>query len=384
MTMRILLGQLGSNGDCLYATTVARQIKQDFPGCHLTWAVSSLARSVLTNNPDIDEIWEIPTRSWDDLFSTSLIFEREALRLHAAGVYDHVFVTQIAPGRFHNYDGTIRPSIFRNYGRPITVPIESIINLTEEEIERVNLWHASTAASDADFSILFECSSKSGQSFMTPDRAMHVAERVIAEFKDAAVLISTHEAIKTNHPRILGVGALSMRENARLTHFMDLFVGCGSGLTVVATSDAANPTLPTIQVLKRDTSVYASFRHDFEYFGKPTDRFMEITNEDPNALADAVLHVAREGFEAGKARHDDPVPLSFGWYFYSLDCHLLARGAYADAASSLLVTAERYGPDPDLRQFAARDVAPFLKHDRHSNFPQRAAELARFHQIFDL
>ena len=29
---RILLGQLGSNGDCLYATIVARQIKKDFPG----------------------------------------------------------------------------------------------------------------------------------------------------------------------------------------------------------------------------------------------------------------------------------------------------------------------------------------------------------------
>lgn len=28
---RILLGQLFKNGDCLYATVLARQIKKDFP-----------------------------------------------------------------------------------------------------------------------------------------------------------------------------------------------------------------------------------------------------------------------------------------------------------------------------------------------------------------
>ncbi len=59
-------------------------------------------------------------------------------RLYTAGVYDKVFLTQIAPARFNNYVGTIRPSIFRNYGRPITGPVESIINLTEEEIVRVD------------------------------------------------------------------------------------------------------------------------------------------------------------------------------------------------------------------------------------------------------
>lgn len=51
---RILLGQLGSYGDCLYATTVARQIKQDFPGSTLTWAVGSMYADVLDQNPHDD------------------------------------------------------------------------------------------------------------------------------------------------------------------------------------------------------------------------------------------------------------------------------------------------------------------------------------------
>jgi ADP-heptose:LPS heptosyltransferase len=64
---QILLGQLGSNGDCLYATIVARQIKTDFPDCHLTWAVGSFARPVLENNPFVDRIWQIEVRNWSEM-----------------------------------------------------------------------------------------------------------------------------------------------------------------------------------------------------------------------------------------------------------------------------------------------------------------------------
>src|SRR5512138_3038540 len=42
---RVLLGQLEANGDCVYATTVARQIKTDNPDCHLTWAIGSRCRN---------------------------------------------------------------------------------------------------------------------------------------------------------------------------------------------------------------------------------------------------------------------------------------------------------------------------------------------------
>ena len=77
--MRILLGQLASNGDCLYATTVARQIKHDYPGCHLTWAIGSMYRHILDNNPDVDEIWEIPLSNISDMFDTWQRFEAQAL-----------------------------------------------------------------------------------------------------------------------------------------------------------------------------------------------------------------------------------------------------------------------------------------------------------------
>jgi hypothetical protein len=57
---RILLGHLASRGDCLYATAIARQIKADYPGCHLTWAIGSMCRAIIDGNPHVDALWKIP------------------------------------------------------------------------------------------------------------------------------------------------------------------------------------------------------------------------------------------------------------------------------------------------------------------------------------
>ncbi|MEO7049339.1 MAG: hypothetical protein ABI091_28810, partial [Ferruginibacter sp.] len=54
----ILLVQLFSNGDCLYATAIARQIKNDFPGCKLSWAIASFCKNIIAHNPYVDEVLE--------------------------------------------------------------------------------------------------------------------------------------------------------------------------------------------------------------------------------------------------------------------------------------------------------------------------------------
>ena len=297
---RILLGHLTSNGDCLYATAIARQIKQNFPGCHLTWAISSLCRNVLVNNPDVDEVWEVPMADWSAMRSAWTLFEREAHDLADAGRFDHVFLTQISPARFANYDGTVRPSIFRNFGSPLTVPIDVTINLKPEERAAVDAWFAGTPAADASQVVLFECSSKSGQSFVTLPVALALAEEITRARRRTAVIVSTHEPFESDNPRIVCGDTLSIRQVARLTDHVDLFVGCGSGLTVAATSEAAKPGLPNIQILRRETSVYASFRHDFTHFGKPTAHFMELTSEDPAHLAKALIGGFVRRFRVGE------------------------------------------------------------------------------------
>ena len=375
---RILLGHLASNGDCLYATAIAQQIKKDFPGCHLTWAISTLCRPILVNNPDVDEVWEVPMADWSAMRSAWTLFEREAYHLADAGQFDHVFLTQIYPGRLANYDGTVRPSIFRNFGRALTVPVDAIIRLDSEESAAVDAWFAGTAASDASQVVLFECSSKSGQSFLTVQSALALAEAITQMRRRTVVIISTHEPFATDNPRIVNGCALSIRQVARLTQHVDLFVGCGSGLTVAATSEAAKPALPKIQILRRATSVYASFRHDFAYFGKPTAQFMELTSEDPAHLEQALTAAVCDGFAAAKARFDDPVPLTFDWYLDQIRGTLVDVGRYVEAMQSLLITAGRYGWHPDLRRFGRRFVLPFLQDDPCAALPHRRSEAEQF------
>jgi hypothetical protein len=375
---RILLGHLTSNGDCLYATAVAQQIKHDFPDCHLTWAISSLCRPILTNNPDVDEVWELPMADWSAMQSAWTLFEREAHELANAGRFDHVFLTQISPGRFANYDGTVRPSIFRNFGRPLTVPVDVQIRLEPGEISAVDAWFGTTPAADASQVVLFECSSKSGQSFLTVQKALVLAEVITQARRQAVVIISTHEPFETDNPRIVCGNKLSIRQVVRLTEYVDLFVGCGSGLTVAATSEAAKPGLPNIQILKRETSVYASFRHDFAYFGKPTAQFMELTSEDSGHLEQVLTAAVCDGFVSAKARFDDPVPLTFDWYLQLIRQMLVDVGRYVEAMQSLLVTADRYGWHPDLRRFGRHLVLPFLQDDPRAALPHRRVEIERF------
>ncbi len=377
---RVLLGQLGANGDCLYATTIARQIKADFPGCHLTWAISSLCRRVLVNNPHVDEVWEIPVGEWLDMDRTWLAFEAEAWRRVARGEFDHAFMTQICPSYFANYDGTIRPSQFRNYPRPITVPVETVIVLTQAERERVEEWVWTNNLDAYGQVVLFECSSKSGQSFLTPALAVKVAERVLAAVPDCCFVLSTHEPIETGNERIIHGGKLGLRETAELTKHVDLFVGCGSGVTVAATSAAAKPGLPNIQILDRGTSVFASFKHDAEHFGLPAGHFLETTTANPAQLAEIVRLSLVEGLAVAQVRHGETLPLDFKWYFELIERVLLRQRRYLDAANSVLVTAERYGWRADLSAFGRALILPFLEFDERAVFSNRKAEIERFRE----
>jgi hypothetical protein len=359
---RILLGQLGANGDCLYATILARQLRQDHPRAHITWGISSQCAGLLRNNPDVDEVWEVPISGWDDHGMAWRLFEREALRRYQRREFDLVLLSQIWPSHFENYDGTVRPSILRSYGKPITVPIENVICLTDEEIENVDRFVKETHLLDFEHRILFECSSKSGQSFVTPEFAQAVAGRIYDALDRATVIFSTHLPMTIADPRSRYAGKLSLRESALLTNYCTLFVGCGSGGTVAASSTASKP-LPMVQLLSASTSVFASFAHDFEYFGITDRPIIEITNENPQYAADCIVSLCGEGFATANERFGERIPLNFHLYLSRLELCLTRDHRYIDAARSLMITAQRYGWAKELIDFGMHEIVPRLALD---------------------
>tara|TARA_R110002073_G_scaffold44648_6_gene123692 strand:- start:148 stop:1305 length:1158 start_codon:yes stop_codon:yes gene_type:complete len=378
--VKVLLGQLGSNGDCLYATVLAHQVKHDFPDCHLTWAISGLCKSVLRNNPHVDEIWEIPVEDWSTQEQAWHSFESDLTRRQSGRnpAYDKVVLSQIWPNNFRNFDGSIRPSILRAYGAEITVPVETVIALDDEEISHVESFRHRHRLERFKHVILFESYSKSGQSYVTPEFAIEAANLIVDELADSCVIVSSHLKFASDRPEIVDGSELTMRESAGLTHHCSLFIGCGSGLTVVATSQGAK-VLPNIQLLKGDTSMYASFAQDFEYFGRSSDHFVEMHNVPSATLAEAVLILARDGVSQCRAKyHQDSATISFDFYAMLIDRWLLQRMKFADAARSTLITAARYGWHPQLLHFARYVVAPKVLTDPTCRMPDVEHEMKQY------
>ena len=132
LPLKILLVQLYSNGDCLYATTVARQIKNDFPNCKLTWGIASYCKSIIANNNYVDEIMEVNTIAKNDIVAFRK-FKKQLNQFKEQGIFDEIFITHNMDTNLALYDGSIRSGIFRAYPNPITVPVQPVLHLYDEE-----------------------------------------------------------------------------------------------------------------------------------------------------------------------------------------------------------------------------------------------------------
>ncbi|HEY6064175.1 MAG TPA: hypothetical protein VIV35_11230 [Chitinophagaceae bacterium] len=301
---KILLGMLVANGDCLLATVLARQIKKDYPGCRLTWAISNLCRQVIDNNPDVDAIWEVQLTDKkagekEGWFS----FQREALQKKEKGEFDEIFFTQVYPSNVHNYDGTTRGTIYNGYPHPVTVDARPVLKLHDHEIKKVkefaNLYQLDTYTNV----ILFECSSFSGQSMVTPDWAVAVAEKLVDRFDKLAVIISTHIELKNLHPRIITADSLSLRENAELTKYCGLLVGCSSGITWMAETNWAK-RLPMIQFLRRGIGfTFASVAYDHRYWGLDDSQIIETTEPGIDHAVAVISDVLNNGIAVCKPEY---------------------------------------------------------------------------------
>lgn len=290
-----------SNGDCLMATVIARQIKQDYPGCHLTWAISNLCRQVIENNPYVDAIWEIHLKDkksgekevWHS-------FVKEAEQKKAKEKFDEIFLTQIYPSNVHHFDGTTRGTIYNAYPHHITVDAKPVLRLNDHEIAKVKEFSLKYGLLDYKDVILFECSPFSGQSFVTPEWALNVSKKLVGIHNNLLIILSTHLSLQTGHPRIVSASDLPLRENAELTKYCTLLAGCSSGITWIASTDWAK-RLPMIQFLRRGTGfTFASVAYDHKYWGLDDSQIIETTKQDTGYAVKLISDVLAKGVEICK------------------------------------------------------------------------------------
>jgi ADP-heptose:LPS heptosyltransferase len=310
---RILIVQLAALGDCLYVTALARQIKHDYPGCHLTWAISNRCSQVIQNNPYIDDIWEVFIEKMSDAAGDAWEeTKKKAIEKKENGFYDHVFFTQICPDNFYNYDGTIRSTIFRSYPNPITVPVAPVIVLKNYEIENVDFFVKRFDLEKFKHVILFESSPGSNQSQVNNEFAYKISKKIVEKFEDSVIIITSHQKINSSHERIIDASSLTFRENAELSKYCNLLLGCSSGITWLLTSTWAKK-IPTIQILKKRAVLYefASVSYDLKFWGQQTDHIIEITKFEEGYIFDCVSMALTEGIERTREKYNENLKPSF-------------------------------------------------------------------------
>lgn len=335
------MGQLASNGDCLYATTVARQIKVDYPDCHLTWAIASAYRSILAGNPDVDEMWEIEYYTKPGDVGQWMRFEAEAKARKEEGDFDEVFLIQIAPPNFHLWTGSVRAAILGAYPRPITVDKTPIVRLSDKEVENVRQFaerHRLVGESDV---ILFECAPRSEQSLVNPQFALKFASEIGKKFPDTIVILSSNQSFVSPHENIVDGSVLSLRENAELTKYCSLLIGASSGVSWIATSDWARP-LPMIQLVVPDLVRSNSVAYDYEQRNADPSELIEMHSYSVESLVACVETIVCAGFPAARSHFHQKVPLKLEHY-RELQEFLMRHGRWQQAWRFLQLNIKEHG-----------------------------------------
>jgi hypothetical protein len=360
-----LLGQLRRRGDCLYATSIARQIKHDYPNCHLTWAVSSMCCSVVRNNPYVDTVWEVAPPADNDPIKEWEMFEKAANQKKNAGEFDEIFLTQVYPGNYKNYDGTVRSSLFRGYPNPITVPVTPVVRLNDFEVNNVNRFIARHNISQKDTVILFECASASAQSALTPEFALKAAAAVFRKRNSIKFILSSAEKINTSEPYIIDGSTLDYLENAELTKYCSFLVGCSSGISWLSTADWAKP-LPKVQLLSKHTRMYASMLCDAEYFRLPTDHIIELFDLSPQKTAEVILYILDNSFGEAKRKYQKNIPIKFDFYLSQIYHELLSKKKFIHAAQALQIAKERFHDinkaEAELTTSISQILTPYIQY----------------------
>lgn len=297
-TKKFLIIQLYSNGDCLFATVFARQLKADFPDCTVTWAVAPFCSSILANNPYVDTVWEI-----DYITDRSIdTFRNNRKRLFSeAGSkgFDMIFFTQIIEENFVYYDGLVRSSLFSAFQSPITVPLTPVLELTEKEKSNIKDFVETNEISQFQFVILFECAPLSGQLPMDMAAVVSLSQKIISENPRACVILSSGNKVAAGDKRIIDGSFLSLRETAGLTHYCDLLIGSSSGITWASTSTAARE-IPSIQLLNRKAYYFNSPVLDYKINNLPADRWLELYRFDDECILSCIKIIQTNGFYEAK------------------------------------------------------------------------------------
>ena len=323
--MNILLVQLGSNGDCLFVTTIAKQIKEvDYPGSILTWMIGSNCSHIIENNHFIDKKIIVPIKDINDLWfkrnNINDTLKNETENYH----FDKIIITDFTIQNSILRYGTTRSTLFRSYNHRISISPEPQIFLYKKEIENVLQFCKINSINKCENIILFECSPQSGQSNINIERAIKIAELLTKNNKSIKILVSSNNAFFHESDRIIDASCLTFRENAELFNYCNLFIGCSSGLTWLATSNWSKkiPMIQTISPHFKNYIIPASVKTDFKYLGLNHNHVIELYNPSDILIANCVDNFYKNGLLSTRKKFDEFRDRNFANYRFIIQARI--------------------------------------------------------------
>lgn len=309
---KILLIQLFSNGDCLFVTTIAKQIKKNNPDCELTWIVSSRCSSMLLQNPDVDIVEEVEIT---DVSQNRIVFEqvvKEARIKKQAGVYAQVIVPQLLGTNLKFYNGVVCTSLFKSSGLKIDVDTRPVLILDEKEKTAAKQFAEKHQLQIYKNVVLFECAPQTNQLLLTDELILGYAKQVVKN-ESTCVILSAPKAYHFQHPQIINGNVLSIRETVALTHYCTLLLGCSSGISWAATSIAAK-SLPTVQLLAKNAYYFNPLSLTFFKLKRSADTLIEMIEFDKQKLSEVFEDIFSKGFQQARSKHHQQVQVQFRLY----------------------------------------------------------------------
>jgi ADP-heptose:LPS heptosyltransferase len=338
----ILLVQLYSNGDCLYATTIARQIKNDFPNCKLSWAIANSCKNIIANNPHVDDVLVTNEVAKNDVVAFRK-FKKKMFAEKAAGEWDEIFITHNMDTNLALYDGTIRGMILRTYPFSITVPLQPVLELSYTEISNTKIFAEYNKLNNFKNVILWEYAPQSGQTELSIEMVMAVAKR-ITSLPDTCVILSSANKFESSK-NIIDASTLSVRENAALTHYCTLLIGCSSGITWLTTSSAAK-LLPMLQLLNPNAYFMNTPSVDFKRYNIAHNGLIEMSSFTEEKVYECVEYILINGFSAAQ-KFNEVIPIQFNTT-KNIIYNLLVYGEFAAIRKHISIMKSIYGWHPLL------------------------------------
>ncbi len=315
---RYFIFQFAQFGDCLYATIIAKQIKHDDPNSHITWGISTRHKSILLGNPHVDEVMDLgidpATMTQEDLDA----MYTKIREIASSNEFDEVIHLQIHDKHLLAFCTTLRQTVFKVCGRPITVDVRPVVNLTSQEKENVTRFVEANHLSSFKHVILFECAPSSQQSKVNVDFAFEVARKLTAEDREACFILTSPNSLPSIGDQIIDASSLTFRENLELFNNCTLLIGCSSGITWLSTAESAKK-IPMIQLLNRESQIFAGVNFDFQIHNLVNRHIIELTDFTVDDVIECIKSTFLIGVESTKIKWNQDYRPSY----FNLECNLL-------------------------------------------------------------